>query len=120
MSLLYQLQAALAEGTIKPAAGKAKAKAKAKGKGKKAKPSNGAKKYIHPGHRLAGERHGWKCPPPPKTIGLYTDKRQEHNGRFILPVLIGYLPEELEAAQYSPFAFLGTSPIWPNHLHLGA
>lgn len=132
MSLLDQLKAALADGTIQAATKESMAKAaqrkatkaaqapktKAKAKPKKPRNPNTARKYVGAGPRLAGERHGFRTPPPPKNVGMHLDLREEYHGKLIMPVLAHYMPEELTLATYHPYAFLGCSPIWPNHLHL--
>jgi hypothetical protein len=117
MSLFDQLDAFIADeksGKIKP---------KKAAKAKKVKPAVNpltAVKYTQPGKRLPGERHGWKeqpCPPPPKPT-YYQEKRIIHGHIFIMPVYIPYLPSELAKAKYNPFAFLGCSPVWKQHLKL--
>ena len=114
MSLLAQVEAFIAEGKI------AKANKPAKRKAKKPVNPNIAVKYQIPGKRLPGERFGWSdkvAPPTPKPT-MFIEKRVIHNNIFIFPVMIHYIPEELEAATYSPFDFLGCSPIWKQHLYL--
>ncbi len=113
MSLLSQLDAFIAEGQI------AKAAKPRKKSAKKPVNPNIAKKYVAPGQRLPGERHGWqtKAPPIPKPT-MHLETRIIHSNKLIHPVMVHYLIDELEAATYNPFDFLGCSPIWPQHLHL--
>ena len=77
MSLLSQLDAFIADGTIAKAD-----KPRKKGKPKAKINPNTAKKYIRAGHRLAGERHGFqamkreqKSPAIPTPV-FYEDKCQ--------------------------------------------
>lgn len=114
MSLLKQLQAAIADGSI-PKVGKPR-------KAATRKPTNPniARKYIA-GNALPdrkGEPHGFIPAPPPKHLGKYEDKRIIMHGKFVLPVMAHYMVEELDAATYHPFDFIGVSPVWAQHLHL--
>lgn len=112
MSLLKQLDAFIAEGKI------AKASKPVKRKPKKPVDPNIAVKYQRPGKRLPGERFGWPVAPAvPKPV-MYIEQRVIYKNIFTLPVLIHYMTEELEAATYSPFDFIGCSPIWKQHLYL--
>ena len=113
MSLLSQLNAFIAEGKI------AKAGKPRKGKVKKPVDPNIAKRYQRPGTRLPGERFGFQSiePPVPKPV-IYEEIRVIYKNIFIMPVLIPYIPDELEKATYSPFDFIGCSPIWKQHLYL--
>lgn len=120
MSIFDQIEAALADGTLDKIGAK-----KQKEKGKKKKPAktrnpNIAKKYIAPNADPVrrGEPHGFIPAPPPRHLGTYEDKRIIKHGKFVLPVLSHYMPEELEAAQYSPFDFIGCWPVWAQHLSL--
>ena len=77
MSLLAQLKAAVADGTIAKA-GKPRKKGTAKPKAE-VNP-NTAKKYTRPGQRLPGERHGFVPMPKPTT---YFDNRRIVEGQFV-------------------------------------
>ncbi len=77
MSLLSQLEAFVKDGTIAKAA-----KPRKKRKPKPPINPNIAKKYVRPGHRLPGERHGWSNVPVPKPI-IYRDNRRIVEGKFV-------------------------------------
>ncbi len=113
MSLLSQLDAFIAEGKI------AKADKPVERKPKKPAKPNVAKRYQRPGTRLPGERFGFQsiAPPVPKPV-MYIEQRIIYNKKFMLPIMVHYVPDELEKATYSPFDFLGCSPIWKQHLYL--
>jgi len=76
MSLLSQLNAAVADGTIAKAG-----KPRKPGKPKKPVNPNIAKKYTRPGHRLPGERHGF-APPVPKPV-IFLENKAIVKNKFV-------------------------------------
>ena len=86
MSLLSQLNAAVADGTIAKAG-----KAKSKSKPKAPVNPNIAKKYTRPGQRIAGERHGFAVPVPKPVI--FQENRAIVEGKFVPIRPVTYLEE---------------------------
>ena len=86
MSLLSQLEAFVADGTIAKAS-----KPRKPGKPKAPVNPNLAKKYTRPGHKLPGERHGFAVPVPKPVI--YQDNKAIVEGKFVPIKPITYFEE---------------------------